>query len=91
MVDREVDPWALSRKGKLGGSEVFFGGVTPPICLKLQESRSKGGHAAREMVTVYYVIFFISGSILLLLVVSQIVKTPSPLQLKMPRPISARR
>ena len=26
MADREGDPWAFSRKGKLGGSEVFIGG-----------------------------------------------------------------
>ena len=26
MADRDVDTWALSRDGKLGGSEVFIGG-----------------------------------------------------------------
>ena len=44
-------------------------GVTPRIFLKLQESLSEGGHAAREMVTVYSVTLFSSNSILLLLVV----------------------
>ena len=29
MADREVDPWALSGKGKLGSSEAFIGGATP--------------------------------------------------------------
>ena len=29
MADREVDPWALSGKGKLGSSEAFIGSVTP--------------------------------------------------------------
>ena len=44
-----------------GGSEVFIGGcgdVTLPIFLKLQESWSEGGHAARQMVMVYSVILF---------------------------------
>ena len=40
----------------------LLGGVTPSIFLKLQESWSKGGHAAREMVTVYFVNFFIINS-----------------------------
>ena len=31
MADCEVDPWAFSRKGKLGSSEVFIGDITPPI------------------------------------------------------------
>ena len=26
MVDRRDNPWAFSRRGKLGGSEVFIGG-----------------------------------------------------------------
>ena len=31
MADREGDPWAFSRKGKLGGSEVFIGeGASTP-------------------------------------------------------------
>ena len=54
------------------------GGRHSPIFLKLRESLSKGGHAAREMVTVYSVTFLISDSILLLLVVGQIFKTPLP-------------
>ena len=61
MADREVDPWVFSRKGKLGGSDVFAGGlegVTPPICLKLQESWSKVGRVAIEMVTAYSVTLF---------------------------------
>ena len=83
MADRWGGPWALafSRKGKQGGSEVFIAGhgeCTPPIFLKLRESWSKDGHAAREIVTVHYVIFFISNNVLLLLVVGQIVKTPLP-------------
>ena len=65
-----MDPWELSRKGKLGGSEVFFGGPHSPTFLKFQESWSKGGHAAREMATIYF--------ILLLLVVGQIFKNPLP-------------
>ena len=54
MADREGDPSVFSRRGKLGGSDVFAGGVegvTPPICLKLQESWSKVGRAAIEMAT----------------------------------------
>ena len=81
MADREVDPWVFSRKGKLGGSDVFIGvvgGVTPPKPLKLQESWSKVGHAAIEMATVYFATFFISNSILLLIVVGQIDKTSPP-------------
>ena len=66
------------------------GGVTPPIFLKLRESWSRDGQAAREVATVHSVTIFISGSILLLLVVGQIVKTPLPLQWKMSRQISAR-
>ena len=60
MADREVDPLVLSRKGKLGGSEVFIGvrvGRHSTIFQKGQESWPKVGHAAREMVTVYSVTF----------------------------------
>ena len=68
------------------------GGVTPLLFLKLQESWSKRGYAAREMITIYFVAFFISNSILVLLVVGQIVKTPPPLLLqKVSRHISAKR
>ena len=77
VADREVDHWLFSRKGKLGGSDVFIGrrgGITPLIFLKLQESWSKVGHAA--MTTVYSVTFFISSTILLLIVVGQIDRTP---------------
>ena len=31
MADRQIDPWELSRKGKLGGSEVFLGASLPNI------------------------------------------------------------
>ena len=58
MADRQVDPWAFSRKGKQGGSEMITGGHGErhsPIFLKMQESWSKDGHAAREMATVYSV------------------------------------
>ena len=44
MADREGDPWAFSWQGKAGGSELFIGGVTPPIFLKLQKRWSKGGY-----------------------------------------------
>ena len=37
MADREVDPWAFSRKGTLGSSEMYIGDITPPIFQKLQE------------------------------------------------------
>ena len=79
MADSGGDPWAFSRKGKLGGSEVFsggHGGHHSPIILKLRESWSREGHAAREMVTVYSVTLYICDSILLLLAVGQIVRTP---------------
>ena len=59
MADRKIDPWELSKKGELGGSEVFFGGRHSPIFLKFQESWSKRGHAAREMATVYSLSFFL--------------------------------
>ena len=67
------------------------GSVTPPIFLKLRESWSKEGHAAKKMATVYSVTFFISDSILLLLVAGQLVEAPVPLQRKVSRRISARR
>ena len=61
MADREVDPRVLSRKGKLGGSDVLTGGrrgVTPPdvseIAGKLVKSWpccKRNGHGA----TVYSV------------------------------------
>ena len=57
----DSDPCVFSRKGKLGGSDMFIGGVgdvTLPIFLKFQESRSKVDHAAREMANVYSVTFF---------------------------------
>ena len=40
VVDRGVDPRVFSRKGKLGRSDMFIGGVgaLPRIFLKLQES-----------------------------------------------------
>ena len=66
-----VNSLVFSRKGELGGSDVFIGGhrgVTSLIVLKLQESQSKIDHAAREISKVYSVTFFISNSILLLLV-----------------------
>jgi len=82
VADHEVEPWVFSRKVKLGSSDVFIGGmgcVTHLIFLKLQESWSKFGHAAIEMVTVYSVtVFFISNCILLLTVAGQIDKTPPP-------------
>ena len=61
MTDRGGDPWAFSTKGKLGGSEALIGGRGgrhSVIFLKLRESSSKDGHAAREMVTVQFVTFF---------------------------------
>ena len=57
MGGREVHPWALSRKGKLGSSEVFIGRRHSPIYLKFQESWSKGGRASREMAKVYSLAF----------------------------------
>ena len=67
------------------------GGVTPPIFLKLLESWSRNGHAARSLVTFHSVTFFISSSILLLLAVGQIVKTPLPSNGKRLGKIFARR
>ena len=60
MPDREIGPWDLSRKGELGGSEVFSGECYSPIFLKFQESWSKCGHAAREIATVYCLSFFLT-------------------------------
>ena len=52
----------------------FLGGVEviPPICLNLQESCSKVGHSARELVAVF------SLTSLLVTVVGQMVKMPPP-------------
>ena len=91
IADRGGDPWAFSRKGKLGGSEVFIGGHggrhssnISKIARKLVKRRpcwKRNGHG------LFYDLF-ISDSMLLLLVVGQIVKTPLPLQRKVPRHIS---
>ena len=48
---RGGDTWAFSRKGKLGGSEVFIGERGGRHCPNI--SKLKVGHAAGEMVTVY--------------------------------------
>ena len=60
VADSEVDPWVFSRKGKQEAVMSLLEGVgaSPLIFLKLQESWSKAGHAAREMATVYCVASF---------------------------------
>ena len=77
MADREVDPWVCSRKGKLGSSDTFIGGVgdvTPnisDIARKLVKSRlcfKRNGQG------LFYDLFCITNSILLLLVVLKLSK-----------------
>ena len=44
VADREVHPWEFSRKGKLGGSDVFNrgrGSVTPPNISQIARSLVK--------------------------------------------------
>ena len=79
MVDRGDDPFVISRKGMLGGSEGAYWRVQRPHSPNISEIARKlvkDDYAAIELVTVYSVTFFISDSILLLLVVRQIFKTP---------------
>ena len=77
VADREVDPWVFSRKGKIGGSDVFTGERgrrhSPNISeiarklVKIRPCCNRNGHGL-------FCDLFVCNSILLLVVV----KTPPP-------------
>ena len=84
MADREVDPWVFSRKGKLGGSDVFIegcGGVMPQFfrnCNTVGKKSTMLQEKWPRSHRLFCDLPLISNSILILLVVGHIVKTHPP-------------
>ena len=58
MADRKIDPWELSRKGKLGGSEVFFGASLPNISEIPRELVQKQPCCKRNGHSLFFKLFY---------------------------------